>query len=192
MAELGIFKGNVRDALAHLNSVPQIDATQTFHRKNLSRVGLADLGTTTLTTQVMRSVPIWLNAGDTVTNLTFCTGATAGATMTNWWFALYSNAATPALLAQSADQTSGAIAANTAITLALATAQKITTSGIYWAAIMVKASTVPSLLGATAAPAVVTGEGNIGQTSGSSLAATAPATIASPTASQLVPYVVAT
>lgn len=192
MTELGIFKGSVRDALGYLNSVPQIDPSQTFHRKNLSRLGLTDLGTATLTTQVMRSVPIWLNAGDTVTNLTFCSGTTAGATMTNWWFALYSQAATPALLSQSADQTNTAIGANTAFTLALAAAQKIDRSGIYWAAIMVKASTVPSLLGVVAAPAIVTGEANIGQTSGSSLTATAPATIASATASILVPYCVAT
>lgn len=192
MTELGVFKGSVRDLLAAYNSIPAVDPTQTFHRKNLHRLGLQDLGASTLTTQIMRSVPVWLNAGDTVTNITFCTGATAGGTMTNWWFALYSQAATPALLGQSADQTSGAIAANSAITLALAAPVKIDRSGIYWVAIMVKATTVPSLLGVLAAPAVPTGEGNIGQTSGSALTATAPATIATPTASLLVPYAVVT
>lgn len=190
--EAGQFKGIVRDALGWMNSVPQIDPVQTYHRKNLPRIGLSDLGASTLTTQVMRSVPIWLNAGDLVTNLTFCSGATAGATLANWWFALFSNAATPALLAQSADQTNTAWGANTAMTLALATAQKINNGGIYWGAIMVKASTVPSLLGVLAAPAVVTGEANIGQTSGASLTTTAPSTIATPTASQLVPYCIAT
>lgn len=190
--EAGQFKGIVRDALGHLNSVPQIDPVQTFHRKNLNRVGLIDLGTATLTTQVMRSAPMWFSAGDLVSNLTFCSGATALATATNWWFALFSAAATPALLAQSADQTNTAWGANTAMTLALATAQKINNGGIYYVAVMVKAATVPSLLGTLAAPAVVTGEANIGQTSGTGLTTTAPSTIASPTASQLVPYCVAT
>lgn len=192
MTELGIYTGNPRDAMSYLNSYVGADPSQLFHRKNQSRIGMTDLGTATLTTQIMLSVPLWLKAGDTVTNLSFCSGATAIATATNWWFALYSNAATPALLAQTADQTSTAWGANTAMTIALATAQKITTTGIYWAGIMVKASTVPSLLGVLAAPAIVTGEGNIGQTSGSSLTTTAPATIASPTAKLLVPFVMAT
>jgi hypothetical protein len=40
---------------------------------------------------------------------------------------------TPALLAQTADQTSTAWAANTAKTVALATAQRVTSSGVYYA-----------------------------------------------------------
>jgi hypothetical protein len=78
------------------------------------------------------------------------------------------------------------------MTKALATAQTITTTGIYWAAIMVTATTPPTLLGACAAPAIVTGERNLSQSSGSSLTTTAPATIATPAAKTFVPYVVAT
>lgn len=149
-----------------------------------------------LTTQVMTAVALYLEAGDVVTNLTFCSATTAAGTPTNWWFALYSTAATPALLGQTADQTSTAWAANTAKTVALATPYTVTTTGVYYAAVMVKATTVPTLLGAslnaTAAAAVVTGQKVLANTSGASLTDTAPATIATPTTVATVPYVVAT
>jgi hypothetical protein len=57
---------------------------------------------------------------------------------------------------------------------------------------MVKATAVPTLLGSAVAPAIVTGERNLSQSSGSSLTATAPATIATPTAKTFAPYVVLT
>lgn len=145
-------------------------------------------------TGVMLSTPLYLEAGDTVTNLTFRSATTAAGTPTNWWFALYSSATTPALLAQTADQTSTAWAANTVKTVALATAQQISTTGIYWAAVMVAASTVPTLYGITlhSSAAVLTGQVILAQTSGSSLTTTAPATIATPTAATTVPYCIAT
>lgn len=147
-----------------------------------------------LTTQVMLTVGLPLNAGDLVTSLTFVSGATAAGTPTNWWFALYSPAG--ALLGQTADQTSGAWAANTAKTVALAAPVLITTPGLYYAAVMVKATTVPTLRGATVgdavvAGAVVTGAKVLAQTSGSGLTDTAPATIATPTTVANVPYAVA-
>jgi hypothetical protein len=140
----------------------------------------------------MTAVPIKLAAGDVITNISIVTGATAGATISNWWFALYSNAATPALLAQTADQTSGAIALNTVITKALATAQTISAPGIYWVALMFNATTQPSLLGAVTAAPIVTGERNLSVTSGASLTTTATATLASPALRKFTPYVVLT
>lgn len=149
-----------------------------------------------LTTQIMTAVALYLEAGDVVTNLTFCSATTAAGTPTNWWFALYSTAATPALLGQTADQTSTAWAANTAMTVALAAPYTVTTTGIYYAGVMVKATTPPTLLGASlnanASAAVVTGQKVLANTSGSSLTTTAPATIATPTTVATVPYVVAT
>lgn len=189
MTELGGYSGNPRDALQYLNTIATPDGTVAFHRRNLPRLPLDDR-TDCLATGVMTSVPIYLQVGDVITNISVVTGGTAGATMTHWWFALYSNAATPALLAQSADQTSGAIAANTVLTQALATAQTITKSGIYRVGIMVAASTVPSLLGAVGAPVVLTHELVLAQNSGSALAATAPATIASPAVQKAIPMVV--
>lgn len=165
-------------------------------RSNVSRLeSVSNLSA--LTTQVMLSVAIPLQAGDVVTNLTFVSGDTAAGTPTNWWFALYSSASTPALLAQTADQTSTAWAANTAKTVALATAQTITAAGIYYASIMVKATTVPTLAGvavqnAVLAGAVVTGQKVLARTSGSSLTDTAPSTIASPTTVANVPLVIVT
>jgi len=196
MSQLGLYKRNVRDALGHLNTHDPSSATA-FVRRNLPRAPLydsaSDTGQVALVTQVMTSVPIYLAAGEVVTNLTFRSGATAADTPTNWWFALYSAAATPALLSQTADQLTTAWAANTTMTKALAAAQTIPEDGIYWAAIMVKATAVPTLLGACCAPAIAAlGEKNLSQSSGSGLTTTAPATIATPTAKNFAPFVALT
>lgn len=147
-----------------------------------------------LTTQVMSSVAVPVQPGDKITSLTFKSGATAAGTPTNWWFALYSSAG--ALLAQSADQLTAAWAANTEKTLALATPQSVSAQGYVYAAIMVKATTVPTLLGASVAlagaAAAIAGSVILSQTSGSALVATAPATIATPTTVATVPFCVAT
>lgn len=164
-------------------------------RSNISRTSAA-ANLSALTTQVMTAVALPLRAGDVVTSLTFVSATTAAGTPTNWWFALYSTAATPALLAQTADQLTAAWAANTAKTVALATPYTVPTTGVYYAAIMVKATTPPTLAGATvhvsASGAVVTGQKVLAVTSGSSLTDTAPATLATPTTVATVPYCVAT
>lgn len=205
---MGTTAKGVAGGLATLNSVGKLTTAQVTDQQlvyNGSPTGLlrANLRRTecggnlaALTTQVMTAVALYLEAGDVVTNLTFCSATTAAGTPTNWWFALYSTAATPALLGQTADQTSTAWAANTAKTVALATPYTVTTTGIHYAAIMVKATTPPTLLGASlnanASGAVVTGQKVLANTSGSSLTDTAPATIATPTTVGTVPYVVAT
>ena len=184
----GAFRGLVRNALGYFNSADRPDPDQVFHRANLPRV--AD-DVAALTSGVMTTTPLWLNAGDTVTNLTAISGGTALATGTHWFFALYNPAGTT-LLGQTADQTSGAWAADTVKTLALAAPVKITASGLYQVGIMVAASTVPTLVGVTAAKPFLTGEVNLAQTSGSGLTTTAPATVATPTFQRQVPLVVAT
>lgn len=165
-------------------------------RANMSRLQVVS-NAAALTTQVMTSVALPLEAGDVVTNLTFISATTAAGTPTNWWFALYDYSDTPALIAQTADQTSTAWAANTAKTVALASAYLVPRSGIYYAAVMVKATTPPTLAGVTLhnaadAGAIVSGQKVLAQTSGSSLTDTAPATIATPTTVATIPYVVAT
>jgi hypothetical protein len=149
-----------------------------------------------LTTQVMLSVAVPLQAGELVTNITFKSGATAADTPTNYWFALYSSASTPALVGQTADQTSTAWAANTVKTLALTTPYRVTTTGVHYASIMVKATDLPSLigksLGIAGASAAILSSKVIAQTSGSGLTDTAPATITSGTAIPSVPLVVLT
>lgn len=186
MSVLGAFRGNVRDDLSWLNSASRPDPTQTFYRANLPRMPLDDVPA--LTSGVMTLVPVYLYEGDLVTNLTFISGGTAAVTPTNQWAALYSPGG--ALLGQSADKLTAAWAADTAVSFALASPYRVTRPGLYWAAISVAAATVPSLVGTQAAKPVLTGEGNLSQTSGSGLTGTAPATIATPAWRRQVPLVV--
>jgi hypothetical protein len=185
----GAFRGNIRDDLGWLNTAGRPDPTQTFHRVNLPRVGLSDVAA--LTTAVMTSAAIYLAEGDVVSTLTFVSAGTAADTPTHQWAALYSPSG--ALLSQSTDKTTAAWAADTAKAFDLAAAQTITKSGLYYAALCVVATTaVPSLVGCVGAKPVLTGEANLGQTSGSALTATAPATISSPAFQAETPLVVAT
>lgn len=188
MTVLGTFRGNVRDDIGYLNSAGRPDPSEAFYRANLPRVGLDDVATAA--TGVMCSVALFLHDGDTVTNLAFVSGGTAGASLTNQFAALYSTSG--ALLVQSADKTSEAWAADTAKTFAMSAPYRVTKSGVYYAALSVTASTVPTLVGSIGAKPFLTGEVNLAQTSGSSLTATAPATIASPAFKRHVPLVVAT
>jgi hypothetical protein len=198
----GRYTGILRDDLANAFDVdaqdfPGVDFSEGLYRANLRRRELTT-NQTAVGTGVMKSVALYLREGDIVTNLTFVSATTAGATLTNWWFALYSPAATPALLGQTADQEDAAWAANTVKTLALESPVTITETGVHYAAIMVAASTVPTLLGAAAllhasgSNPIITGEKVLAQTSGSSLTTTAPATITSATTVLTVPLVIAT
>lgn len=137
-------------------------------------------------TGVAHATAVTLNAGDVITNITFVTGGTAAVTPTAGFVALYSAAATPALLAQSADFGSTARAANTAFTVALATPQTITADGLYYVSISFTAGTVPTLRGISTGNAVMAGALGLSmkvlaQSHGSAVGATAPATIATPT-----------
>lgn len=160
-------------------------AAHSFDRSLIS----ADLAA--LTTQVMLSVGVAVQAGEPVSSITFLSGATAAGTPTNWWFALYDPSGT--LISQTADQLTAAWAADTAKTLSLPV-PFAGPAGIYYAAIMVKATTPPSLMGRSvnrvaAAGAVAAGQKVLAQTSGAALTGTAPATIATPTTVVNVPYV---
>lgn len=146
-----------------------------------------------LTTQTMTSVAIPLQQYDKVTSITIRTGGTAANTPTNWFFALYDDSATPALLAQTADQLTAAAAADDFITLNLASVVQIERAGIYRVGIMFKASATPTLVGYTLDDVEVstglTGQALLSARSGSSLTTTAPATVTSTTALAVVPWV---
>jgi hypothetical protein len=162
-------------------------------RQNIPRVMVAS-NLSALTTQVMLSVAVPLQKFDKVTSISFRSATTATNTPTNYWFALYSTAATPALIAQTADQTSAAWGANTVKTLSLPSVFEVPESGVYYAAVMVKATTPPTLAGvsvqhADVSTALITGQKVLAQTSGAALTDTAPATIATPTAVTTVPWV---
>lgn len=146
-----------------------------------------------LTTQVMLSVGVPVQPGELISSVSFLSGATAAGTPTNQWGALYDDDGT--LLVQSADLLTAAWAADTAKTFTFTKSVAAVRGGIYYAAVMVKATTVPTLMGrsvnrAAAAGAIAAGQKVLAQTSGSALTGTAPATIATPTTVANVPYVV--
>lgn len=145
-----------------------------------------------LTTQVMLSVGVPVQAGEPVASITFLSGATAANVPTNYWAALYRPDGT--LIAQSADLLTAAWAADTPKAFSLATPFGGGDAGVYFAALMVKATTPPSLMGrsvnrAAAAGAIAAGQKVLAQTSGAALVGTAPGTIATPTTVVNVPYV---
>jgi hypothetical protein len=91
---------------------------------------------------------IYLKAGQLVSNITISSATTAAGTPTNYFFALYSGARS--LLAQSANQTTTAWAANTVKTLAMTTPYRVPTSGLYYIGIMMTATTIITTKGGTA------------------------------------------
>lgn len=138
-------------------------------------------------TGVELAVDIQLDSGDLVTSLTFVTGGTAAGTPTAGYAVLRDSAG--AKLVQTADFGSTARAANTAFTVALTSAYQITASGLYRIGISFTAGTIPTLRGVSMANAAVCGVGRANAvTHGSSVAATAPATVATPTTVFAVPY----
>jgi len=146
-------------------------------------------------TGVVHSTAVPLQVGEVVTNITFVTGATAAATPTAGFVALYSPAGV--LLGQSADFGSTARAANTAFTIPLAAPRMATVEGMYYVAISFTAGTVPTLRGVAVGNAVVNGALGLGarvlaQTHGSAVGAVAPATIATPTTVATIVYVACT
>lgn len=179
-----------------------VNATQSdvAVRSNLAfGPGLALTDGAALATGVMTSVAIPVEYGDVISKVSVLVGATAEATGTHAWAALYSGLATPALLAQATDLT-GATAVGPAsgrFDFTLASSQLITPAnapqGFVYASIMVAATTVPTLASYTHAAAVAyqwftNGPLKMGAlTSGSSLTTTAPATIASPSAQAVTP-----
>ncbi|MBP5922191.1 hypothetical protein F3K32_18225 [Streptomyces sp. LBUM 1483] len=116
--------------------------------------------TSTPTSGTLYLVPVWLPKGLVVSNISFVSGGTAAVTPTNWWFTLHNSA--KVALARTADQLTAAWAANTAKTLAIAQATAgaassytTTYSGLYYLGVMIKASTVCSLISEGAVPDVL-------------------------------------
>lgn len=147
---------------------------ETVERSNCS----TDLSV--LTTQIVQLQAIELPPLTVCTSLTYISGATAANTPTNWWFVLCDK--NRVVLAVTADQTSTAWAANTAMTKAFGT--PYTTPeypDLYYVGIMVKATTPPSLRGpaamgnsvlASTFTPTLCGASSTGQTTPPALAAT--------------------
>lgn len=117
--------------------------SESMPRMLCSEANLAALTSGTLFLQA-----IYLRAGQKVNNLSFHSATTAAATPTNGFFALFDN--NRALVAQSANFTTEAWAANAIKTKALTAQYTAPYTGIYYAGIMITATTVPTLKGLTA------------------------------------------
>ncbi len=168
-------------------------------RSNLEYTGLANPTDGALAgTGVACFVPIPVEPGTVISKISLVIGATAGGTITNQFCAIYSGIATPALIGQSTDTTSAAIAASGLATWTLTAAQQITTAqapqGFIYAGIAVTATTVPTALTVSIPTAVgykwfTGGPLFLSATAGSALAGTAAATIASPAAKAVAPII---
>lgn len=146
-------------------------------------------------------VPIPVSAGTIVSKVSIFIGGTAGGTMTHQFAAIYSGIATPALIGQSTDTTSAAIAASGMASWTLSAAQLITPAqapnGFIYAGVAITATTVPTALGVAIPTAVgyqLTTSGPLffAATAGSALLGTAAATLVTPSAVAVAPVVVLT
>src|SRR5438105_11525841 len=134
----GYYRGfDLRDVM--LQAAPNATLYESFPHDQITTDLVASL-----TTQVMTSVAVPLIAGDVITKMSVVSGATALGTPAHAWMALYSSAATPALLGQSTDVPAQALAANTVLTHTFSSTIPITTTGVYYPAIMVQATVVPT------------------------------------------------
>ncbi len=145
-------------------------------------------------TGVLNLTAIWLPGGSLVSGITFVSGSTAESGGSHLWFALYKpgsvstfNGTVLSLMGQSADSTGAAdFAANTALRLALTTAQRIPSSGLYYLGVCVVGTGMTLVNATLAANGGINGAGNIagmtpvlGATADGSLTTTAPATTTS-------------
>lgn len=169
-------------------------------RSNLEWFGLGNPTDGALAaTGVGCAVAIPVEVGDTFTQISLLVGATAEATGTHAISGLYSGIATPALLAQSTDVTgAAALAASAKYTFTLASAVTITSAtapgGFIYASIAIAAGTIPTAAVVSTPTAIgyqwyANGPLFLAATHGSSLAATMPATIATPSAKAVAPLV---
>lgn len=89
--------------------------------------------------------PIWLPAGTKVSNVSFCTAATAVNTPTHWLFGLSDLSGN--ILATSADQTSTAWGANTVKTLAMTTPYTVQQAGLFYIGLTISATGTGTFIG---------------------------------------------
>lgn len=156
-----------------------------------------------LSTGVMKAVPVAVDQGQVVSAVSVFVGSIAASGPTHSWAALYNGTgAAPALIGQSTDGGSAAIAASAAFKFTLTTPQLITTTNapnnfVYVALMVTVSTTMPSLATVSVPTAVgyalsTNGPLGLSLTSGSSLTTAATATLASPAAAATAPIVLLT
>lgn len=161
--------------------------------------------TAALASGVATAVPVPVEYGDVYTRVSVIVGGTAASTPTHSWAAFYNAKAaqaTPAIVGtQSTDGATAAIAASATFNFTMPAYMVNPTDspqGILWVAVCVTGTATPSLACYTLATAVAypwftNSPVKMGAiTSGSSLGASAPSTLASPAAQAKTPIVVLT
>jgi hypothetical protein len=142
-------------------------------------------------TGVVHSSTVPLQFGDVAGAVTFITATQAAVTPTAGYAALRAPDGT--IVAQTANFADTARAANTVYKIAFTSPYLVTTPGLYIIDLSFTAGTVPTVAGksvvnAVVNGAVVTGAPVLARTHGSSVGATPPATIATPTTVATLPW----
>ena len=148
----------------------------------------------TMTSGSASIAAIRLAAGQSVSTAGFVTSTTAAVTPTHWWLCLLDNTYT--CRATTADQLTGAIAASTWFNIAFAASYTAAYTGLYYLGVMVAASTMPTLCGATAPlAAMVTAAtaptpllGGVSSTSQTTAPTAGTTALVAPTATAVTPY----
>ncbi len=116
--------------------------------ESMPRMLCSEANLSALTSGTLYLVAVYLRAGQVVSNASFFSATTALASGTNGWMALFDGSRN--LLANTANWTSEAWAANTIKTKAFTASYKVPTNGIYYVGLMVAATTVPTMKGLAA------------------------------------------
>jgi hypothetical protein len=116
-----------------------------FIAETLPREQIPETATVVCTTTHIGCQAVWLSAGQTISNISVCTSATAASVPTHYAFGLYDTLGN--LCCSSADQLATAMAAQTLYTFAMVTPYKVATSGFYYVAFGFVGTTVPTLKG---------------------------------------------
>jgi len=116
--------------------------------ETIPREQCTETNTTVAASGTLNMQAIYLYAGQLVSNISLSSASTAAGTPTNYRFGLYDGSRNK--LAESANQTTSAWAANTIKTLAMTTPYRVPTSGLYYIGYYMTATTVPTLKGQTA------------------------------------------
>lgn len=171
----GGYDRSIYDLFAHMKGADPA-SPDTIVRRTMNRLDIASsAGAAAPATGVMLVQPITLEAGDKITNISVVTGTTGATSPTAGFFALYNSAG--ALVANTADFGSAAVAASSVITKALSTPYTVPASGLYYVAYNLAHGGAPTLLGTPVAPPVATGEASVARISTTTYTGTPPASL---------------
>lgn len=141
-----------------------------------NRNGLPTASQTLTASGQIRVQAIELPAGILVSNVSFLSGTTAAATVSNIWFGLFDSSRNK--LGVTNDDSATGWPANTLKTLNLASAFTTTYSGLYYLGVVVVATTLPTLIGPaglfqlTGLAPIICGDANTGLTNPASCPST--------------------